>query len=426
LQLEFSKTFTVKFTQMKEPKSRVEKAISIVAFLLFIGFCFVPVADGETSPGLKITVGKPFTIAKSEQHLTWGYWNHPVLQQCSNGDLLLAFSTGEDAFLATQVGTNLYRSCDRGKTWKPEPPWNKGVLSPRLRESFLRFVKRLPPEGVGGGDKGGLASFCNLADGSCISLFYHAMRGERRDVFLDSMWTSPDGGQTWQGPVDVEFTIPGVAEDPLGRGPAFWRRSVQLTNNDLVTVAHTLFAGDSKLRVIALVSSDKGRSWRYLATVASDPKIRTEGFTEPIICQTADKRLICLIRTEGAMMQQSFSNDSGRTWTPPQQAGVEGVAPDMHLLSNGVLACSYGRPGVNIMFSANGTGNRWSHHTSIFSGITAVNSTTDQSTCYTSFAEVSPGRLLFIFDTIHFQDAPEAKPANCIRGCTIEVSRQNE
>src|SRR2546427_12877350 len=88
----------------------------------------------------------------------------------------------------------------------------------------------------------------------------------------------------------------------------------------------------------------------------------------------------------------------------------------MHLLSNGVLACSYGRPGVNIMFSTDGTGTRWSHHTSVFSGITAVNSTTDKSTCYSGFAEVSPGRLLIIFDAINFQDAQEAKPANCIRG----------
>jgi hypothetical protein len=411
---------------MREHKSHIEKAIQSLSFSLLAGFCFVLVAGAEDSSGLKITVGKPFTIAKSEQHLTWGYWNHPVLQQCSNGDLLLAFSTGEDAFLATQTGTNFYRSADKGKTWKAELPWNQGSLSPRVRESFLRFNKKAPLEGVGGGDKGGLSSFCNLADGTCISYYYHAMRGETPDHFVDSMWTSPDSGKTWQGPVDAEFTVPGNAEDPLGRGPALWRSSVELTNGHLVTVAHTLFAGDTKIRVIALGSSDKGRSWRYLATVAYDPKIRTEGFTEPIICQTAHKKLICLIRTEGAMMQQSFSSDSGQTWTPPQKAGVEGVAPDMHLLSNGVLACSYGRPGVNIMFSTNGTGNQWSHHTSVFSGVTAVNYKMDQSTCYTSFAEVSPGRLLFIFDTINFQDAPEAKPANCIRGCYIGVAKERK
>jgi len=402
------------------------QSMQVAVLWLFAGLCVGFPIEIKAGTGLKITVGQAFTIAKSEQHLTWGYWNHPILQKCANGDLLLAFSTGEDAFLATQAGTNFYRSVDQGKTWKPEPPWNPESLSPRLRESFLRFNKKAPLAGVGGGDKGGLSSFCNLADGACISYFYHTMRGEVPDIFVDSMWTSPDGGRTWRGPLEAEFAVPGNAQDPLGKGPALWHRSVQLTNGNLVTVAHTLFAGEGKIRVITLGSSDKGRHWRYLATIAYDPKIRTEGYTEPIICQTANGKLICFMRTEGAMMQQSFSNDGGQTWTPPEKAGVEGVAPDMHLLSSGVLACSYGRPGVNIMFSTDGSGTQWSHHTSIFSGITAVSSTTDKSTCYTGFAEVSPGRLLLIFDAINFQDTPEARPANCIRGVYIEVAKEKE
>src|SRR5207249_9333062 len=108
--------------------------------------------------------------------------------------------------------------------------------------------------------------------------------------------------------------------------------------------------------------------WNYLSTVAYDPNISTEGYTEPIICQNATGNLICFMRTEGAMMQQSFSSDGGQTWTQPTQTPVEGVAPDMRLLSNGVLACSYGRPGVNVMFSADGTGNAWANQTSIFTG----------------------------------------------------------
>jgi hypothetical protein len=129
------------------------------------------------------------------------------------------------------------------------------------------------------------------------------------------------------------------------------------------------------------------------------------------------------MRTEGAMMQQSFSDDGGKTWTPSASTGVEGVAPELHLLSNGVLACSYGRPGVNIMFSPDGAGNQWSHQTRIFSGVTAVNSKADQSTCYTSFAEISPARLLLVYDTIRFQDFSGAKPANCIRGVFIDLKR---
>src|SRR5438552_17711869 len=122
------------------------------------------VLEAQGVSGLKITVGRPFTIAKSEKHLTWGYWNHPDLQKCANGDLLLGFSTGEDAFLATQVGTNLYRSLDGGATWAPDQAFMRRTpMSPRVQASFLIFNCKAPFDGVGGGDKGGLSSFCNLA-----------------------------------------------------------------------------------------------------------------------------------------------------------------------------------------------------------------------------------------------------------------------
>ena len=241
------------------------------------------------------------------------------------------------------------------------------------------------------------------------------MRGDAPERFVNSMWSSQDGGTTWQGPTDVALTVPGMNQDSLGRGQAIWHRAVLLRSGDLVTVAHTLFEGDKKLRVIALGSLDEGKTWRHLGTVAHDETINTEGFTEPILCKTTGDALICLMRTEGDQpMYQSYSHDGGKTWSPLEKTGVLGVAPDMQLLSSGVLACSYGRPNVNIMFSADGTGQRWSAHTKIFGG---------DSSCYTSFEEVSPGRLLYVFDSLNFRDSPVAKPANCIRGVYINVER---
>ena len=45
------------------------------------------------------------------------------------------------------------------------------------------------------------------------------------------------------------------------------------------------------------------------------------------------------------------------------------------------------------------------------------------SCSYTSFEEVSPGRLLYVFSTLKFRDAPGAELANCIRGVYIDVER---
>jgi hypothetical protein len=57
-------------------------------------------------------------------------------------------------------------------------------------------------------------------------------------------------------------------------------------------------------------------------------------------------------------------------------------------MTGGVLACSYGRPGSNLMLSADG-GRTWSGHQVI----------TDQSGFnYTALTEVAPGRLLYLHD----------------------------
>ena len=59
-----------------------------------------------------------------------------------------------------------------------------------------------------------------------------------------------------------------------------------------------------------------------------------------------------------------FSGDDGLTWSPPHRSGVDGVYPSLVVMSNGILACSYGRPGAKIMFSTD-NGNTWTDHTSI-------------------------------------------------------------
>jgi hypothetical protein len=57
-------------------------------------------------------------------------------------------------------------------------------------------------------------------------------------------------------------------------------------------------------------------------------------------------------------------------------------------MSNGVLACSYGRPVSNLMFSLDG-GRTWRDHR-VISDRANFN--------YTAIREISPGRLLYMHD----------------------------
>ena len=60
-------------------------------------------------------------------------------------------------------------------------------------------------------------------------------------------------------------------------------------------------------------------------------------------------------------------------------------------MTNGVLACSYGRPGNRIMFSVDGTGRQWTDRLKVYEYPRG-------SFGYTGIVEVAPGQLLFVYD----------------------------
>ena len=76
------------------------------------------------------------------------------------------------------------------------------------------------------------------------------------------------------------------------------------------------------------------------------------------------------------------------------------------------------------MFSADGNGREWTNHTEIYDGRIGPPKywhTPGGSCIYTSFEEVSPGRLFYVFTALNFQDGLEAEAGNCIRGVYIDV-----
>ena len=88
-------------------------------------------------------------------------------------------------------------------------------------------------------------------------------------------------------------------------------------------------------RTFLVASRDKGKTWEYLATVAYDPTIGTEGYCEPVIRRLPNGDLLAMLRTGGNNrpfwqdnpLCQTTSTDGGKTWPPPHRTGVEGVAP---------------------------------------------------------------------------------------------------
>ena len=103
-----------------------------------------------------------------------------------------------------------------------------------------------------------------------------------------------------------------------------------------------------KMRSFLVSSDDQGDTWRYLSTVAA-PRAGveddTEGFNEWALLPLDDGRMLAVMRTgHYSPMVASWSDDGGKTWSPPADMGLgPGVDPYLLRLEDGRLALAYGQ-----------------------------------------------------------------------------------
>jgi len=257
---------------------------------------------------------------------------------------------------------------------------------------------------------------------------------ERPGHFLSKRFLSNDGGRTVKAE-PTEIHVPqatgGIGHAPFP-GPVFWRSIVEQPDGSLLAAMYGWFKGDEspvpgqpgsmRYRTFVVLSRDQGKTWEYLATVAYDPKIGTEGYCEPVIRGLPDGTMIAMLRTGGNNrpfwqdnpLCQTQSTDGGKTWVSPHRTGVEGVAPDLYAMSDGTLACSYGRPGADLMLSAD-QGRTWTDHTCIDA---------ERYSGYTAVCEVSPGVLLYGYGVMNCLDPSTGRRSNQLWVARITVETQ--
>ena len=210
-----------------------------------------------------------------------------------------------------------------------------------------------------------------------------------------------------------------------------WGPIIDALNGDLLAPVYYTAEADQRYYHLSLIrSSDGGKSWSEFSTIADVkpgepgwPNLGKEGPCETGLVRLADNRLYAIYRTGGnGFIGNSWSNDDGKTWTTPVSIPYKGVALRVRRLSNGVLACTTGRPGpVVVMFSVDGTGEKWTHITPIFNG---------QSTHYTDLIEVEPGKLLVVYDSVPYNWEPipasDEESRNIIFGTFVTVEAQGK
>ena len=214
------------------------------------------------------------------------------------------------------------------------------VVSRDAGKSWTRFLN--PPGENGVNLEGGVIQ---LRDGTILALDTYITPGARPGEGMGQLYTSKDDWRTLQGPIDVVFELPGVdfyaSKDDGGHphdAQRLHRRILELPNSDLLTTFYGWIKGDHtpstyepkmmKSRVMLARSSDRGRHWKFISTIAVDPKVGTEGFDEPVLVRLSrgehQGRLICMMRT-GRELYEATSDDEGATWTAPRPRVFAGL-----------------------------------------------------------------------------------------------------
>lgn len=175
---------------------------------------------------------------------------------------------------------------------------------------------------------------------------------------------------------------------------------------------------ERKYRSLALRSTDRGKTWRYLSTIAFDmtENVRGEGFDETSLLILPDGKILSFIRS-GASYQASmgsFNNndpsvempfgyakqtpiyvsasiDGGKTWSSADPISPYGVWPNAILMESGLLVVSYGRPGNWMMFSKD-EGKSWGPVIPFYHDLYSPDCSN-----YFSMAEVAPNILLVVY-----------------------------
>ena len=315
---------------------------------------------------VKITMSEPWPILRPDLKIKP---TRPYVSAIGGGRLLMSIAQGPDA---SWEPYGLMLSTDEGRTWSIVKDWDQTEAAP------------LP--------------MLRLKDGSVLGM---------------SRWTWPQAegfaiGSTVRWESDLaRFT---AFKSRLQLPPEFRTASVPyICERQIFEEADgsLLMAGYSKTGPATpeglragkryshlLRSADGGKTWNHAAVVGPGG--------EPAVAKTGEGRMTAVLRTGPFKpFHQTFSKDDGKTWSAPVLLEEGSVCPDLVPMSNGLLACSYGRPSGCLMFSADG-GKTWiSHH--VITDKTGFN--------YSAIVEVRPGRLLYVHD------------AGGLQALTIDVER---
>lgn len=291
----------------------------------------------ETQEKLKITISDRWEIPPPKGMR----WTRPYLYNVGDGLLLLSVAQGPDALYEPY---GVLKSTDEGKTWV--------AVSGLMEKTFApQPMLRLPDGRILGASRW----VVKYKPGNYTGFTYIFDRNADSFEMYESKLIVP---------AEVEL-------------PVFDRDIFRFPDGRIMAVIYDIYAG------YLVQTTDLGKTWTFVSRIGAKH--------EPGVEFLSETEAVALLR-QGSMLplHQVWSHDGGKTWSAPVVLEEGSVDPDVVYMSNGVLACSYGRPRCHIMFSTD-KGKTWGYH-HVLPEPAAFN--------YAAIREIRPGRLLYVYDAL--------------------------
>jgi len=368
---------------------------------------------GAAHDHLVVERDTPVVVAVSKVgERRWGYHQFPKLSPLPGGKQLLTFNASPDDNAAYGHPGPAFVSGDSGRTWQAYDGDESSIAvshSPISQVADGEFLCVPFPQGINLSDIPGMPK-------SVGSYFCYAPRKyfvlddcpqAVRDYYADIRGFRWSSGRWKSERIQFPKSDVLIWTSEQKNGSILSRTSFEYP---LLRANRELYLAEYKYRfkhadgsipkgmvVTCMASRDRGRTFERRGVIAFDPDGKQHP-SETAMAATSDGKLVALGRATDHRQQPmwiTFSADRGHTWTARQNVFDFGVMPQLLRLDNGVLVTTFGRPGVQMGFSVDGTGQTWTQPVEL----------TSSSCGYTSLLRQSPTEFLIAYSSFQHRDS---------------------
>lgn len=380
---------------------------------------------------LNVKLEEPVVVDVAKKPEKWGFFQFPGIHRTKEDLLVASWNMSEDAVTSYgKGGSGIAVSRDGGKTWNhPTEDLTSGsgfelpngdcitVHTPKA----IKVEELQLPDSVGSNKENYGRNFV-----------YYKMNDlpeELQGVYLNRM---VKGSNSWAKEHAVLNDPLAVRYTDSGWFPVVWWGDMNLAPDETVIagIYPGFYLNDNNevppSGVLFYSSTDNGHTWNIQGRIPYQPDLKTDpdgnkrtalGYTEPASILLSNGTYLCVMRTTDGLgdspMYLSHSDDMGVTWTKPSTFTKSGVLPKLLQLDNGVIVLAAGRPGMQLRFSIDGKGEKW---TDPFEMLPFENSKEAVSCGYPQIIPSGPDSFLIIYSDFKFKtESGEVRKAIKVR-----------